>query len=392
MTAATPPPLLPFVLAPLAALAAMVSLHAQDSRLVIVSPTASQYVSDRVRIELRVEGLADGARVVSYTFYADGREVCRVAAPAPPVCEWDAGSVVKAHQVRAVATLSDGWRLVATTRTRAIDVAESAAVRVVQVPAVVTDRRGDFVPGLTREAFVLTENGVPQAIQHLTSEEAPLHIVMALDLSQSMAEALADMKRAVGDFVKRLPQNATVSLMAFNDEMYPVGQPTDTLERRLEILGRLPAFGGTALHDAMIRGLDDLARSSGRRALVAFTDGDDQSSRSTREQLRAAVEASDVSVYFVALGRGSNIDSLLESMDGVATLSGGRALRADKVEQLGARFDAVLSELSHQYVLGYTPSNSVLDGAWRTIDVRLTRGNLRVRSRLGYRALAPSGK
>ncbi len=299
---------------------------------------------------------------------------------------------MKAHQLRVVATLANGERLVATRRTRAIDLVENAAVRVVQVPVVVTDRSGTFVPGLSREAFTLAEDGVPQAVQHFANEQAALAVRLAIDLSQSMEQALPEVKRAVGEFAKRLPANATVSMMAFNDEMYPVGQPGDTLAQRLEILGRLQAFGGTALHDVMIRGFDDLARTPGRRALVVFTDGDDQASRSTREQVRAVAEASDVSVYFVVLGRAADVSDLLKGMDELATLSGGRALRADKIEQLAERFDDVLTDLSQQYLLGYTPTNGALDGRWRKIEVRLTRENLRVRSRLGYRAPAAPGK
>ena len=366
--------------------------RAQDARLDIVSPGPSDYVSDHVVVAARITPDERARDVAGYTFFADGKEICRVAAPAPASCPWDAGAVVKAHQLRVVATLASGERLVATRRTRAIDVVESTAVRVVQVPVVVTDRGGAFVPGLPREVFTLTENGVPQAVQHFANEDAALAVRLAIDLSQSMEHALPEVKRAVGEFVKRLPANAAVSLMAFNDEMYPVGQAGDTLEQRLEILGRLQAYGGTALHDVMIRGFDDLARTPGRRALVVFTDGDDQSSRSTRAQVRAVAEASDVSVYFVALGRGRDVDELLKGMDDLATLTGGRALRADKTEQLAARFDEVLSELSHQYLLGYTPSNGALDGGWRKIEVRLTGEHLRVRSRLGYRALAPQGK
>jgi Ca-activated chloride channel family protein len=362
------------------------TVHAQDAALVIAAPAAGDYVSDRVRIEVRIDPPALSRDVVAYAFYADGREVCRVEPPGAAVCDWDAGAVVRAHQIRVVATLVDGRRLVASRRTRALEVVESTAVRVVQVPAIVTDRRGVVVRGLTREVFALSEDGVPQAIQHFASEDAPLELVLALDVSASMADALSDLRRAVGQFVRQLPPHARLSLVAFNDEMFPVGQPTDSVERRLAILDRLQPFGGTALYDVMMRGLDDLARGSGRRALVVFTDGDDQASRATRAQVRAAAEASDVTVYFVALGRGQAVEPLREGMEELATLTGGRALHATRTAQLDARFGEVLAELAHQYLIGYAPSNAALDGGWRRIDVRLGRSDLRIRTRLGYRA------
>ncbi len=371
------------------AVTAMATLAAQAPTLVLVSPGPDDYVSDRVPIEVRVEPADQAATVTGYVFYADGREVCRVEAPDPARCEWDAGAVVRAHQLRVVATRRDGSRLVATRRTKALEVSEQTAVRVVQVPAIVTDRNGGFVRGLPRDSFAITEDGVAQRIEHFSAEDAPLELVLALDISQSMAEALPALRRAVGEFVGRLPPRATASLLAFNDEMFPIGQPTDTIERRLEILGRLQPFGGTALYDVMTRGLADLARGAGRRALVVFTDGEDQSSRATHAQVRAAVEASDVALYFVALGRGEEVDELLEGMDALATLSGGRVLRAERTGQVGQRFDDVLAELSHQYLIGYAPTNVTADGQWRKIEVRLSRRDLRVRARLGYRAPAP---
>lgn len=366
-----------------------VGAQTQDAALVIAVPAAGDFVSARVRIEVRVEPETRTGDVTAYTFYADGREVCRIESPTPAVCVWDAGPVVRAHQLRVVATLAAGGRLVASRRTSALEVAEATAVRVVQVPAVVTDRRGAVVRGLARDAFALAEDGVSQAIQHFASEDAPLELVLALDVSASMAEALPDLRRAVGQFVRQLPPRASLGLVAFNDETFPIGQAADPPERRLAILERLQAFGGTALYDVMMRGLDDLSRGSGRRALVVFTDGDDQASRATRAHVRAAAEASDAAVYFVALGRGAAVERLREGMEELARLSGGRVLRADRTAQLDARFAEVLAELAHQYLIGYVPTNAEADGRWRRIDLRLRQPELRIRSRLGYRAPAP---
>ena len=139
-------------------LAGVPATFAQTPRLVIASPTAGDYVSDRVPIDVRLEPTDAAPVVTEHVFYADGKEVCRVPGPARPVCVWDAGAVVTSHQLRVVATLAAGGRLVASVRTRAIDVAENTSVRVVQVPVVATDRDGRFAAGLTRDAFSLTED------------------------------------------------------------------------------------------------------------------------------------------------------------------------------------------------------------------------------------------
>lgn len=371
--------------AAVAALALARAAAAQDARLVIVSPTAADYVSDRVTIEIRVDPPEAASAISELTYFVDGREVCRTTARTP--CAWDAGATVRAHQVRVVATRPGQDRLVASVRTRAIDIAEHTAVRRVQVPVVVTHRDGGFVGGLQAEAFTLTEDGRAQNISHFSSEEAPLVVELAFDLSDSMREALPDLKAAVAAFARRMPPSARVSLLAFNDEMFTVGRAGDTLEQRLEILQQLQAIGNTALHDAIIRGLDDVARAPGRRAVVVFTDGDDSASRATKSQVREAVEASDAAVYFVALGRGREVETLLAGMEELATLSGGRALQAPRIADLDQRFREVLTELSHQYLLGYEPADAAFDGRWRKIDVRLRNASgARVRARAGYRA------
>lgn len=358
---------------------------AQDVRLVIVSPTSSDYVSDRVTIETRIDPPEAAATISEYVYYVDGKEVCRTASRTP--CAWEAGAIVRAHQLRVVASRPGQERLVASVRTRAIDIAEHTAVRRVQVPVVVTDRNGRFVGGLGADAFTLAEDGQAQAISHFSDEDAPLAVELAFDLSDSMSSALPDLKAAVAAFARRMPPSARVSLLAFNDEMFTVGRDGDTLEQRLEILQKLQAIGNTALYDAIVRGLDDVGRASGRRALVVFTDGDDSASRATKAQVREAVEASDASVYFVALGRGREVETLLAGMEELATLSGGRALQAQKIADLDQRFREVLGELSHQYLLGYEPSNPTPDGRWRKIDVRMKNpGSLRLRARTGYRS------
>ena len=359
---------------------------AQEPRLVIVSPSATDYVSDRVAIDVHVAPPEVATAVTEYVYFVDGKEACR-APGAAPACVWDAGAVVRAHQVRVVATLATGSRLVASVRTKAIDIAESAAVRRVQVPVVVTSRDGGFVPGLKAEAFSLSEDGRPQAIAHFSDENAPLVVELAFDLSESMRVALPDLKAAVAGFARRLPATSRVTLLAFNEDIFTLGQPGDSLERRLELLTTLECFDNTALYDAIVRGLDDLSRASGRRALVVFTDGDDSASRATHAQVRSAVEGSDASVYFVALGRGREVETLVKGMDDLAALSGGRTLQAEKASELDRRFSDVLTELAHQYLIGYEPSNAALDGRWRKIDVRLKDGGgRRVRARVGYRA------
>jgi hypothetical protein len=114
-------------------------------RLEIVSPPDGSYVSDRLTIEARIMPRERRYEVTEITFYADGPLVCRTTDTNRPLCAWDAGAIVKPHQFRVVATLANGQRIVATRRTREIDVDEAVSVEIVQINALVSDRSGKFV-------------------------------------------------------------------------------------------------------------------------------------------------------------------------------------------------------------------------------------------------------
>ena len=107
----------------------------------ILSPGPDSYVSGPTLLRARIEP-ADAAAGV--TFFADGRQVCALTRE-PFECEWDAGEAIAEHQVRAVATLAAGGRLVQTVRTKAVGYNEHVNVDVVQVTVTVSDGHGRFV-------------------------------------------------------------------------------------------------------------------------------------------------------------------------------------------------------------------------------------------------------
>jgi Ca-activated chloride channel family protein len=353
--------------------------------LQIVSPTEGAYVSDRFTLEARILPRERRGEVVDVAFFADGRLVCRSTNVQLPRCAWDAGPVIKPHLIRVVATTTvPENRLVAVTRTRAVDFSESVAVRVVQVNASVSDRDGRFVRGLTREQFRVTEDGRPQQILHFAAEEAPLEIVVAMDVSGSMGIAIDDLKVAVRQFLAKLKPADQVTLVAFNQEMFVLTQRETSPAARERAVDRLGAWGGTALYDVIIRSLELLSRQPGRRSLVVFSDGEDQASQASLQVVDRAVKASDAALFMVALGRGREAKNLRETLESLSEPSGGRALFADRPSDLGPTFADLLNELTNQYLVGYESTNQKKDGAWRKLEVEVPGTRHRVRARQGY--------
>jgi Ca-activated chloride channel family protein len=348
-------------------------------RAVITSPQAGDYLSGSTRL---VADISPSTEVASASFFMDGTEVC-VFKSAPYACNWDAGRGIRDHQVRLMVTLKDGRRLPAVIiRTPGLPFADTSEVDGVQVTVTVTSD-GKFVPGLSRSAFRIWEDGRPQTISSFVSEDVPLELIVAVDVSGSMADAMPKVKSAVKEFLVAVPLENQATVMSFSDYVITVARKTTTLDERLRAVDRLSALGATSLYDAIAKGIETLGQQAGRKALVVFSDGEDQGSQLTIEEVEQRLQASDVTLYMIGQGRGLSAEPLKRVMQRLADPTGGRALFTDSIDKLQEAFAELLVELSHQYLLGYQSTNTARDGTYRELRVEV-EGSGRVRARKGY--------
>jgi Ca-activated chloride channel family protein len=366
---------------------ATLSLWAQGTSdlpvLKIQSPDDEAFVTGPTLLRATITP-SDG--VTGVTFFVDGRQVCALTAP-PFECDWDAGATITAHQIRAVATVQGGSRIVQTVRTKSVGYVERVDVDVVQVTVTVSDGRGKFVRSIPQSAFHVFEDGHPQAVTHFTSEDVPLELVAAIDISGSMAPAMPKLKTAVKQFLGDVPPQDQVTLLGFNDNIFTLTRKATDPAERAKAVDRLAPWGSTALYDVLLRGVEMLGRQTGRKALVVFTDGEDQGSHATINDVERRLQSSDVTLYMIGQGRGVTMEPLKRIMERLSVPTGGRALFTDSIDELHAAFADLLDELSNQYLLGYQSTNSRRDDAWRKIKVDVD-GHHDVRARQGYRALA----
>src|SRR5713226_7312380 len=186
-----------------------------------------------------------------------------------------------------------------TTSTPTEEVAEGDVVRVetqlVSVPAVVTDRNGHPLSGLSAENFTLLEDGKPQRITNFATTETPFEIALLLDTSGSTREELGLIRDAANAFINALRPGDRVASVAFNNTprngsplatvevASPLADDREALRRAITGLG---TSNGTPFYDALGRIADQVFRDPprpemrGRRAIVALTDGVDSSSDS----------------------------------------------------------------------------------------------------------------
>jgi VWFA-related protein len=358
--------------------------QAAGPRLRITAPTPDTYLSGPVRLVAVIDPQSAAREVVSVTFFADARQVCTLTRM-PFECNWDAGGQVVEHQVRAVALLRNGQRLVDTVRTRDLQVTESVDVDVVQVTAVVTDSNGRFVAGLTQDDFRVFDNDRRQPITHFASEDIPLELVTAIDVSSSMRDVLPQVKTVAKRFLAGIEARDQVTVLAFNENIFtPARRATDPAIRARAV-DRMAAWGGTALYDVIVASIEILGRQAGRRAIILFSDGDDQSSHATLAAAMRAAEGSDATIYAVGQGRAVNTPALQALMRKLATGSGGRAFFTEDPSRLDAIFEEILDDLRHQYLLSYPAPEDIRDGAFHTIRVEAGGGKYHVRARQGYR-------
>lgn len=366
---------------------AVLCSQAAPARLRIASPAEGSYLAGTVRLLAEIDPLSAMRDVAKITFFADGSQVCALTAP-PFECDWDAGERIRAHQIRVVATMRDGQRLIQTAMTKDLEYVETVDVDLVQVTTVVTDDRGRFVAGLTKKDFTVSEDGKPQRITNFSDGTTPLELVSAIDVSSSVQTALPGMKKAAARFLAGLDARDRVTVLGFNDNIFTLARRSTDAAVRDRAIGRLAAWGGTALYDAIVKSVDLVGGQSGRRSIVLFTDGDDQSSRVPVDDALAQVEASDAMIYAIGAGRAIHDKNLQKLLQRITRTSGGRAFFADGPSALDGVFADILDDLHHQYTLAYPAPHDRRDGVWHRLKVDVAGGKYHVRARQGYR-LAP---
>jgi VWFA-related protein len=351
-----------------------------DVAVVVVEPADGATVVGQAVVT--VASKPDG-RLAQVTIYVDGREQC-VLEQAPWSCRWDAGRDVREHHVRVVAISTDGRRLVANRHTRGLDVSETVNVAAVQVPVVVTGPDGRFVRGLTRQAFTVIEDGQRQTVDTIIDESLPLELIVAADISGSMEGAMPHVQEAIKRLLAKLRPDDTTTLVGFNDTIFVLAERESEPALREAAVDGLVPWGGTAFYDATVQAIDLVGEQAGRRGIVLFSDGEDRHSVGRRDESLRRIEEGQVVLYTIGFGEHTS-EGFRKTLAEFAEASGGRAFFPGRAHDLDRTFDAILDELSHQYILSYV-STATAPGTWRRLEIRAACEGCRVRAREGYRA------
>ncbi len=273
-------------------------------------------------------------------------------------------------------------------------------VDLVLVNVTVTDSYDRIVTGLEQSNFQVFDDKVEQQIASFSTEDVPISVGMIFDSSGSMADKIGKSKEAVAQFFKTSNPQDEFMLINFNDRLKLVSGFTSKFDNLESGLLSVKAEGRTALLDAIYLGLDAMKQATtNRKALLIISDGGDNHSRYTENDIKRAVKEGDVEMYAVGIFEPlSSRTRTLEEANGpellaeLAQVSGGRMFSVEDPNELPDIMEKISLELRNQYVVGYKPSNLIRDGRWRRVKVKLAPPKgappLQVYARTGYYAPA----
>ena len=270
-------------------------------------------------------------------------------------------------------------------------------VDLVLVPVTITDPMNRLVTGLDKDNFQLFEGNASQQIRTFSAEDAPVSLGVIFDSSGSMNTKMDRAKEAVIEFFKTANPQDEFFMITFNDEPDEIVDFTNSVDDIQNRLVFAVPRKRTALLDAIYMGISKMRHAKyPKKALLIISDGGDNHSRYTENEIKSLVKEADVMIY--AIGIYDRYASAVEERLGpqllsdITELTGGRAFTIDNPNDLGDVATKIGVELRNQYVLGYRPSKVVRDGKWRKIKVKLLPPKglppLKVYARTGYYAPA----
>jgi VWFA-related protein len=257
----------------------------------------------------------------------------------------------------------------------------SSRVYGVRVDVLVTDRERRPLRGLTAEDFEIRDNGVTQQIDVVNFGELPLNIVLALDLSESVAGPRLDQLRAASHaLIGRLEKQDQAALVTFDTRVSHSCRLSLDRACMVSALQQSSPRGDTALVDASYTGLVTGESDLGRSLLMIFSDGLDTSSWLTPARVLDTARRSDVVVYAVATSPARS-----PFLRDLTALTGGQMFETERGADLTPTFQRILDEFRYRYLITYTP-RGVANSGYHRLGVRVGRPGATIRARPGYQA------
>jgi Ca-activated chloride channel family protein len=258
----------------------------------------------------------------------------------------------------------------------------------------VLDTNGQSIPNLSKEFFRVEEDGRPQNITLFVGEDSPATIGLVLDSSQSIGSKRSDIEAAAVRFVESGHPMDELFVLRFDERLYwPLGPGlafTDDHALLKQALHWNRPGGRTALYDAIGAAIEHVTLGKwDKRALIVLSDGGDNASVRKLEGILRLAQQSNVTIYTIGLFDPLAADRDADVLRKLGSLTGGDVYLPVTIDELGPAWDRILNGIRTQYTIGYKPSQTVFDGKYHKVRVRVDvpgQGKVAVHTRPGYLA------
>jgi len=279
-------------------------------------------------------------------------------------------------------------------------------VELVSLSVTVTEA-GRYVTGLDQHEFEVFEDGVKQSVSFFSRVQQPIALAVLLDTSASMDRRLDTAQEAAIGFARRMGPADVMTVIDFDSQVRVLQTFTGDVNALERAIRSTSVNGSTALYNAIYISLKELKKVQApsslkdhknvpasseeeirREAIVVLSDGDDTSSLVEYEEVLNLAKRSETAIYAIGLKQSATGRVEFKEAEFVlkqlANETGGRAFFPSSVAELPGIYQQIAEELASQYSLGYTSRNTVRNGTWRRIVVRVTRPGMQTRTRQGY--------
>jgi VWFA-related protein len=264
----------------------------------------------------------------------------------------------------------------------------------VVLQATVRNHKGTPVSGLGKDDFQVYEDGALQQIEYYSHEDIPVTVGLVVDNSGSMRPKRPEVIAAALAFARSSNPLDQMFVVSFNEHVsfgLPADAPfTDKAAQLQAALSRIGADGETALYDAVAAALDHLKMGNrDKKVLIVVSDGGDNASKHTLDQVLAMAGQSDAIIYTIDIYVEEDPDRNPTALKRLAKATGGEAFLVQSLPDVGPICEGIAHDIRSQYTLAYAPANRKQDGTYRVIRVKakaLGQGGLVVRTRAGYYA------
>jgi Ca-activated chloride channel family protein len=275
----------------------------------------------------------------------------------------------------------------------------TAETNLVVLHASVFDKSGKLLTNVPESAFHVFENGVEQPIKNFRREDVPVSMGIVIDNSGSMRDKLPKVAAASMLLVKNSNPEDEEFIVNFNDDAYLDQDFTSDTKKLEEALDKIDARGGTAMRDAINLSIDNLKQKGKRekKVLLVVTDGNDNTSNISLEQIVRKAQQSEVLIYSIGLlneEEPREARQAKRALKALAENSGALDYYPKDLAEVDRITPQIAHEIRSQYMISYLPTNTTFDGKFRKITVTVKGyGNPTVRTRNGYYAkTAPASK